>query len=362
MRAVSIMGLTPGVKLGKTVYDEKGLVLLRSGVLLTESYIYQLKYKNIPAVYIDDELSSGIETPEVIDHEVRAKAILQIKDIFEELNPSKNKTAVRYINEKHYEGVKSVFDIIMENLQTNQGASLNMAEMMSTNLYTYTHSLNVAILSVLTAKSLRLSQDKIKELGVGALLHDVGKMAVPDEILNKPGNLTKEEWLLMKEHPENGYNMVKGNVGISAYTKAIILSHHERIDGSGYPNGLKKDHIHLLTQIVSLADIFDAITSDRCYRNRIPAYQAVEIITAQVHQSFDERVFHAFIKNVDLYPPGMLVQLSNGERAIVLSNNREQPTRPMVRIIDADNQPVKEMDLMKHLSIFITKEIEDSCA
>ena len=362
MRAVSVMNLTPGLKLGKTVYDDKGLVLLRSGVSLSEAYISQLMRKNIPAVYVDDELSKGIEAKDVIDYEVRVKAVLQIKDIFEDLNPSKNKTAVRYISDQHYQSVKTMFNGILENLLKNKGASLNMAEMMSTDLYTYSHSLNVAILSVLTAQSLGLPQDKIRELGVGALLHDVGKMTVPDQILNKPGKLTEAEWKLMKQHPENGYEMVRDNSGISAYTKAIILSHHERIDGSGYPNRYKGDKIHLLTQIVSLADTFDAITSDRCYRERMPSYQAVEIITGQVHQGFNEKIFQAFIKNVELYPPGMIVQLSNDEKAMVISNNREQPTRPFVRLLNDKNEPKKDMDLMKNLSIFIIREIDEDCA
>ncbi|SFH70484.1 HDIG domain-containing protein [Tindallia magadiensis] len=362
MRIVSTSGLRAGTKLGKTVYDEKGLVLLRSGVKLTDSYIFQLKRKNIPAVYVDDDLSHGVEISNVIDQEVRVKAVLQIKDIFEDIKDRKNKMATRYISDRHYEGVKKTFDDIMGNLQKNKGATMNMAELMSSSLYTYTHSLNVAVLSVLTARSLGLPQDKVKELGVGALLHDIGKMAVPDEILNKQGSLTEAEWKLMKTHPEEGYRMVKDNLSISAYTKAIIMSHHERVDGSGYPNGFSGDKVHLLTQIVSMADIFDAVTSDRCYRDRVPVYQAVEIIMAQVHKGYDEKVFRAFMQNVDLYPPGQIVRLSNGEKAMVLRNNREQPTRPYVRVLNTENEPIYEVDLMKHLSLFIIKELEEVCA
>ncbi|SDY61585.1 HD-GYP domain-containing protein [Tindallia californiensis] len=363
MRIMSTSGLTAGVKLGKTVYDEKGLVLLRSGVKLTDSYIFQLKRKNIPAVYVDDALSRGVEIASAIDQEVRVKAVLQIKEIFEELKEQRNsKMATRYISDQHYEGVKSTFDDIMANLQRNKGATMNMAELMSSSLYTYTHSLNVAVLSVLTAQSLGLPPDKIKELGVGALLHDVGKIAIPDEILNKQGSLTEAEWKLMKTHPEEGYRMVKDNLSISAYTKAIIMSHHERVDGSGYPNGFSGDKVHLLTQIVSMADIFDAVTSDRCYRDRVPVYQAVEIIMAQVHKGYDEKVFRAFMQNVDLYPPGQIVRLSNGEKAMVVRNNREQPTRPYVRVLNTENEPMDEVDLMKHLSLFIIKELDEVCA
>lgn len=362
MRVVNVYRAVPGMKLGKTVYDEQGLALLRQGVCLTNAYILQLIQKNIPAVYVDDELSRGIEAPNVIDHEVRMKAVLQIKDIFEEVRDQKKKMATRYISDHHYEQVKGTFDEIMKNLQNNKGATMNMAELMSTDLYTYTHSLNVAVLSVLTAQSLGLSQGLIKELGVGALLHDIGKMAISDEILNKQGKLTEAEWVKMKEHPEEGYKMVKDNLAISAYTKAIILSHHERIDGSGYPNGFQGDKIHLLTQIVSMTDVFDAVTSHRCYRRAVPAYEAVEIITAQVHRGYEEKVFRAFIQNVDLYPPGQLVQLSTGDKAMVVKNNREYPARPLVRVLNTENQPVGEVDLMKDLSCFILKEIEEICA
>lgn len=360
MRIVSVSALEPNGIIGKTVYDEKGLPLLREGAEITPGFIMRLRQKNIPAVYVKDHLGEAVEYSDVIDHEVRVKAVQSIKGIFDKIEKQRE-TAVKRVRQEDYEEVRSLFDLIYESIENNKGATFNVAELMSSDLYTYNHSLNVAILSILTAKTMGESRERLKELGVGAILHDIGKVSIPDSILNKPSKLTDEERRIVETHPEKGYEMVQGNSGISAFTKAIILQHHERSDGSGYPEGIRGGSMHPFVKVVSLCDVFDATTSDRCYRMQMPAYRALELVSSQVHTGFENEIFQAFAQNVSIYPLGSCVQLSDGREAIVVRNNPEHPARPVVRLLNPTANPeMNEINLIKNLTVFIEKEIEAS--
>ncbi len=359
MRIVAVSALKPNGIIGKTVYDEKGLPLLKEGTTITPNFIMRLRQKNIPAVYVKDRLGEGIEHSDVIDHEVRVKAVQAIKGVFDKLENQKE-TAVKRVRQEDYEDVRNLFDVIFESIENNKGTTFTVASLMSSDLYTYNHSLNVAILSVLTARTLGESRERLKELGVGAILHDIGKMSVPHAILNKPSSLNEEERKIMETHPEKGYKMVQGNNGISAFTKSIILQHHERSDGSGYPEGITGESMHPFVKVVALCDVFDAITSDRCYRGKMPAYKAFELVSSQVHTGFDNDIFQAFAQNVSIYPLGSCVKLSTGKEAIVIRNNPKHPARPVVRLIPlTDSKAIQEINLLNNLTVFIEKEIEE---
>lgn len=200
-----------------------------------------------------------------------------------------------------------------------------------------------------------IDRERLLKLGMGAILSDIGKSKVPDHILNKKGKLEPSEFEQMKKHVEYGYDMVKELVELSPLSRQIILLHHEKLDGSGYPNGFVADQIPLLVRIVTICDIFSAIVSDRTYNNRISADVAVEILRSASPVKLDSDIINYMMQIVDMYPPGTLVELSTGQYAIVIDNNLSAPTRPILRILSEEQYT--EVDMMKDLTVFIKKVV-----
>lgn len=359
MRIVYSKSLQPGMKLAKPVYAQDGKRLLHGGVLLTSSYIKNLQRKNIPAVYIDDEISDGIEIQDAIDLEVKVQAVETIRKVFDNMNPKKNKN--RNVSDRSYKDVKNSIYGIMNNLKENSGNLFNMVEIMSTDLATYNHCVNVAVLAIMTARTLGLNEKQIVDIGIGALMHDIGYSNVPSDIINKPGQLSDEEFEVIKRHTVYGYEMVKEDMDVSAIVKTIILMHHERLDGSGYPLSIKGDKVNKYVRIVSICDMFEALTSDRAYRERMPVYKALELLSSKTISELDLEIYKHFIKNIAIYPQGTGVLLNTGEKGIVVENSSNNPTRPKIRIIFNSegnfHAGFKVIDLMEQLTIFV----EDTC-
>lgn len=329
---------------------------------LTASFIKNLNFKSIPSVYIDDEISNGIESDDVIDIDAKIRAIDTIRNIFHQMTIQQKDGKNRgFIPPKSYHTVKDVIKDILNNLQKNKESLFNMVQVMSTDLSTYVHCVNVAVLSILTGKGMGFSRSELIDLGTGALMHDIGKAEIPIEIINKPDKLTDEELEMIKRHAVLGYQAVKENNSVSTFIKTIILMHHERLDGSGYPLGVMGDKINKYTRIVSICDVFDALISDKVYREKMPIYKALELIECQVGRKLDEKIYKVFVKNISIFPPGIGVKLSSGETGVVIENNKLSPTRPKIRIIKNKNGEFstgfKVIDLMKELTIFI----EDTC-
>ncbi|MBI3563022.1 MAG: HD-GYP domain-containing protein [Gammaproteobacteria bacterium] len=206
--------------------------------------------------------------------------------------------------------------------------------------YAQTHALNVSILALRFGHHLKLSDSQLGALGLGALLHDVGNMLLPAEILNKPGPLTAEEWTLVKTHPGLGNKLLQKNDIPPAEALDIVLHHHERNSGGGYPDGLKGDEINFLTKIVALVDVYDAMTSDRCYRAGITPYLAMQDIYKSSQADFDRSLVEEFISCIGLYPVGSVVELNQGHLGVVIATTSKTRLRPLVLLCtDADKNP-----------------------
>ncbi|WP_394777719.1 HD-GYP domain-containing protein [Undibacterium sp.] len=201
----------------------------------------------------------------------------------------------------------------------NQDALIGLARLKSKDDYTYMHSVAVCALMVALAKQLRLSVQETRDAGVAGLLHDIGKMAVPATILSKPGKLTDAEFTSVKGHPEAGYKMLQGGIGISEAAMDVCLHHHEKMDGTGYPHGLKGEEISLVARMGAVCDVYDAITSDRPYKQGwCPADSLRKMAEWSKNKHFDERVFQAFVKSIGIYPCGTLVRLESGRLGVVV--------------------------------------------
>ena len=353
MRLISMERVEVGDVLGKPVYDDKCQLLLAKDVSLTSNYIERLKKANIQCIYIDDALSEGLEAANVIPDELKIKSIATVKTAFKDLSDRKGSS----YNIKSIESIKQIVDEMMHIIYENPSTLYCMTELMGTDMYTYNHSAEVAALSMLVAKSMKMNDTFIQKIGVGAILHDVGKMGVPAEILNKVDPLDEVESKLMKEHPQMGYDLLKDNDYISPISRQIVLLHHEKLNGSGYPFMMSGEQIPIHVRIVTLCDIFNAISSNRAYKRRMNADEALELIRAEAIYELDRDIYYHLLKVVNIYPVGTVVELSNGEVGIVIKENYEAQTRPVVQVI-RQKKRAEIIDLMECLTLFISKTIE----
>lgn len=254
--------------------------------------------------------------------------------------------------------VTAIVILIMDELLSSGNILSNLSQIKSVDDYTFEHSVNVCILSLLAGIGLGYGMSQLKDLATGALLHDIGKLKVPAEILKKPQKLTPEEFEEIKKHTEYGYEILKNNKNISKVSAFIAYGHHERFDGTGYPLQLKGDNIHQYARIVAVADVYDALTSDRVYRKKVRAHEVVEYILSLSVNQFDRDAVKSFISYIALYPVGTGVVLNTKACGLVVKANRNLPTRPIVRIIfDEHNMMVaakKEVDLSVVSNLFIS--------
>ncbi|MBW2090848.1 MAG: HD-GYP domain-containing protein [Deltaproteobacteria bacterium] len=237
--------------------------------------------------------------------------------------------------------VQANVEDIIDSTFRNRDASLALIKLKTYDEYTLTHSLNVAVLSISMGCHANFPREKIRDLGLGAILHDLGKTQVPYHILNKEGPLDEIEYNTIKSHPVVGADMLEKTRKIPEKAVSIARYHHERMDGSGYPLGLSGKELNDFTIITGLSDVYDALTSDRVYRKSIPPHDALRAIFLLRGKQFDELWVEKFTQCLGIYPAGTLVKLNSEEIAVVLNVNRTNLLRPRVRIIfDSKGIPI----------------------
>ena len=228
---------------------------------------------------------------------------------------------------------KEIVSEVANSITRSPHALLWLTNLKKRDEYTSIHCLNVCIMAVSFGRSLGMKKEKLELLGLGGLLHDLGKMRVPLEILNKPGKLTFEEFEVMKTHPVEGHRMLEEQGDLPAEVLDIVKHHHERRNGKGYPSQLDGDLINNMTRIVAVVDVYDAITSDRCYHDAISPYEALKNMYEWVNEDFDKDLIENFIKCLGIYPIGSVVELNLGHVGIVVSASEKSKLRPIVMLI-----------------------------
>jgi putative nucleotidyltransferase with HDIG domain len=245
---------------------------------------------------------------------------------------------VRFGNSLDTDTARELVAEMADSISRSPNAMLWLTHMKKRDEYTSIHCMNVCILALTFGRSMGLARKHLDMLGLGALLHDIGKMHVPLEILNKPGRLTDEEFEIVKTHSMSGYNLLRQKKDMPGEVLDIVRSHHERINGRGYPEGLSGDFIGKLVQITSIVDVYDAITSDRCYHDGIAPHDALKNMFDWAGDNFDADLVERFIKCLGIYPIGSMVELNTGHIGIVVSASEKARLRPIILVVINKNR------------------------
>ncbi|MBL4820254.1 MAG: HD-GYP domain-containing protein [Gammaproteobacteria bacterium] len=322
---------------------------LFQGFLLDNPDLINQVKRECRFIYVDNDKRVEIEKPETRtaegpDHyetktfvEVEfenafnkhQETLESIKDVLKSVHEGKgiNVTRVR-------QSVKSCVESIIE----NPNAMLWLSKLRNRDQYTAEHCLNVGILAIALGRHLGLDEDCLETVGLCGMLHDVGKMKLDQNILNKPDRLTKDEFEIIKAHCKLGKEILEEDINLPLEAIEVAFSHHERIDGTGYPRSMEAGSLNLYTRIVSIVDTYDAITTNRCYDNSRPATEAIKILFSFRDVHFDGWLVEQFIECLGIYPTGSLVELHSGECAVVIDSNKTSRLHPKVTIVLDENK------------------------
>jgi putative nucleotidyltransferase with HDIG domain len=229
-------------------------------------------------------------------------------------------------------GARQMVEEISDSVSRNPGALISLARLKTADDYTYMHSVAVCAMMVALARQLGLDEEQTRLAGLAGLMHDLGKAAMPMDVLNKPGKLTDVEFSVIKTHPVEGYRLLQAGKDVDPIVLDVCLHHHEKTDGSGYPKGLKADEISLFAKMGAVCDVYDAITSNRPYKLGWDPAESLRKMAEWANGHFDGKVFQAFVKSLGIYPIGSLVKLSSGRLGVVVDQTSKSLTTPCVKV------------------------------
>ncbi len=363
IKKISVDELAPGmeiVQLSADVWHQLPYLYAKPGIIKDEAEIRRIRAKGFLQTFIrlapspENEGLSDEERPEklvniregdprrkprkpfaqTIENARKAytEALAQTKRI---INDVKMGRQVDYISSA------AALEGVIETAMQNSDTIICLSKLSRYDSYTYSHSINVAAISVVFGEYIGLSRAELTTLGVAGMMHDLGKTAISNRIINKRGRLTRSEFEQIKKHPVYGLNILQKSDDIPMSVLRAVEEHHEKYNGTGYPHGLTKDDISVFGRILSMADVYDALTSDRSYKHAILPNKALAIMYGMRDQDFCAREVQMFIKCLGIFPSGSLVRLNTGDYGVVFESNPEKPLLPKIKVIlDEDLHPI----------------------
>lgn len=329
---------------------------------IRELYIDTLKGADVFKAPTQTEVNAELERrlQEIAKKQAEKPIVVALKDEAaraRRLHGEANRLARLVLDDVHFgqplriERVEPLVDSMVESVFRHQDALLPMAQLKNLDDYNFEHSVGVAALLIAFGRALKLPKDDIRQLAMGGLLHDIGKAHVPDAILNKPAKLTDDEFAKMKSHVNESLRLIEGVPGVGKIARQVVAEHHERIDGSGYPNRLQGKEISLYGQMAAIVDVYDAITSDKIYNRGMPPTQAMKKLLEWSKHHFDPQLVQTFIRAIGIYPTGTLVKLESNRMGVVVEQNEGKLLEPVVRVFYHAGQqhyvPPEIVDLAK---------------
>lgn len=335
MRYTHIDNVVPGQRLGKPMYSGNGTTLLAENVQLTVYMINTLKRVGVTMLYINDGEFDDVVIEEVVSDETKRQVLKKMTEIFDAVKSGKD-FSTRNVN-------KSV-DQLLNEVLSNQDVLVQLSDIRTEDNGMFIHALNVCIMSTLIGVNLNLNAQQLRELSIGALLHDIGKVGEYDD--SASGGRRHHAW--------KGYEILKDKYSLMIAHAA--LQHHETPDGEGEPRGLEESQIHLYAKIIAAANLYDNLRFDLSLGRKMLPHEACEHMMALSGTKIDHDVLWQFLKTVSVYPTGISVRLSTRDTGVVVGQHRGLPGRPVVRVVDRDGDDqinIREIDLAKHTTVFI---------
>lgn len=354
MRIISLDSIQGNELLAKDIVSNSDILLMTAGSVVKLDYIGRLKDLGVKYIYVEDEIAKGVNLTSSMELHIKEQCQEAVRDILLKYS---------YQEESDLQAIKKVADDIIQEIISEPKIIYNLLSIRDKSESTYSHSLNVCALSVILAFKMKLSRNKIRDIAIGALLHDIGFTYIALDFTNlNIDTCTSSERKEIMKHTIYGYSSVEKMSWLSQTSKDIIISHHERLNGSGYPFHMKEEKIKLGARIAAVCDVFDSMVYGNL-TNKLKVHEAIDYIISQAGLLFDLRIVKVFLSSVAAYPTGSLVITNENEVGIVLRQNSQCPTRPIIRIIKdkEGNKPKKwiEKDLTKELTLFITDTIVD---
>src|SRR3954452_21698813 len=387
-----ISQLQPGQTLARALYNERGEILLGAGTILNKFFIDRLRDRGVISVFLQDGLGDDVEPDDIVSEELRAATVTHLARAFDVIGklahgskvnaperPATVDDLVFRLGERPLElparGVSAlqalyqdIESLMNEILESNTIASLESLK--THNDYTFQHSVDVAVLGILLGRTAGLPRDQLRELALGCLLHDLGKMYIDEAILDKPGKLTDEEFDEIKKHPQMGFELIRRMPVFSILPAHVAFQHHERQDGSGYPRGLiganvlsrsladrmNPKRMLLIAEIAAVADVYSALTSDRPYRPAMPLDKAALIMTEMSGPHLNAEIIRLLMQTIPMFPVGHWVEVLTGKyrgwRGVVAELSLDALHQPALRLLlndRGDRVPVPvELDIRLH--------------
>lgn len=334
--------------LGKNILTNDGKILLRSGVKLNNRYVEKLKELGVFFVYVEDDRLDDIATEDERLGQLKQTTLKNMSRIM------KN---VYSCNSREVKDSLNIVEDMVDYIISMGDVNTSLFDIRTYDNYTYVHSLDTCIMSSFLGLSNGFNEKELKELAIGAILHDIGKVKIDSKIITKCGALTDEEFLEIRRHPIYGEEILSRNVRISDNAIKAVIQHHERVDGRGYPYKLADKEISKFGKIVCICDVYDAVSNDRVYRKKFSPNEAYELILAGSGTAFDSTMVQNFRETFAVYPLSCCVRLSNSVEGYVIRQNKNFPDRPVIRVLyDSETKapiPFFEIDLLEHLSLVI---------
>lgn len=338
MRYIDIEQVEPGQVLGKTIFSGNGQTLLSENVELTVYMINTLRRIGVSHIFIKDPQFADIEIEDLVSEETKRQVVSKMSELFASLRSGKTFQS---------RGLSVGLDVLLDEIMQNSNVLVQLSDIRTEDNDQYIHALNVCMMAVLIGINMDFTHSQLKELAIGALLHDIGKVGLDPE---------KEEPNDRGHHTWRGFELLKKD--FSLLVAHIALQHHETCDGEGVPRKLTDEHIHIYAKIVAVVNMYDNLLFDRTKGETLLPHEACERLMAFSGTKLDHGALTHFMKVISIYPTGTSVRLSTKETGIVVGQHRGLPSRPIVRIVSGDvNEAleVKEIDLAQHPTVFIER-------
>jgi len=335
---IDVAECIPGMKVSQDISNNYGAILLHKDTVLDYYTINKLMNLGIEKLKVLEEFESKVITESTVTATYVEK-VNEFKTIIKDIGNGKTLDTLK---------VQTIVNDLQNSFTSVNDIVSNLNGIRSIDEYTYSHSVNVSLLCFLIGSWLNLSPVQKKILSYCGLLHDIGKSKISQEILNKPGPLTPKEYEEMKKHSVLGYKILEANIAISKDVMIGVLLHHEREDGSGYPFGIKGDQISLYAKIISIADVFDAITSDRVYRKRQTPFDVLQMYESEYLTKCNTSILLTFLNRIAHYYIGSRVRLSNDSWGEIVFINQSSISKPMIKLEDSS---IIDLSIEKNISI-----------